>query len=74
MSSDIDARPGSLLINSKELATMLHVSERTLWRHVSAGLLPAPIRFGGNTRWKMEEVRAWIDGGCQPVPDTSQAS
>ena len=54
-----------LLINAEEVARMMDVSERTLWRLVSAGKVPTPVRIGRSTRWRLAEVRQWIEGGCQ---------
>jgi excisionase family DNA binding protein len=54
----------AVLIPAEELATMLGVSERTLWRLLSAGKLPEPVRIGRNTRWRAAEVRDWIEQGC----------
>ena len=53
-----------MLITAGELAEMLSISVRTLWRLVSAGELVGPIKIGGNTRWRLDEVRAWIAEGC----------
>ena len=39
-----------LLIGAVELARLLGVSTRTLWRLRSAGELPEPVRFGGTVR------------------------
>jgi excisionase family DNA binding protein len=52
------------LLKADEVATLLHVSERTLWRLLSAGKLPKPVRFGRSTRWKADEVAGWIERGC----------
>lgn len=54
----------ALLQTAGEVAAMLNVSERTLWRLNSAGKVPRPVRFGRSTRWKATEVRDWIDRGC----------
>jgi prophage regulatory protein len=54
----------SLLLAAEEVAAMLGVSERTLWRLLSAGKVPKPVRFGRNTRWRVDEVKEWIDRGC----------
>jgi predicted DNA-binding transcriptional regulator AlpA len=62
-----------LLINAQEFATMLGVSQRTLWRMLSAQQVIKPLRFGGNTRWRLDDVRDWIDSGCQP-PTSSTSS
>ena len=55
-----------LLITAVELAQLLKVSTRTLWRLQSAGRLPEPVRFGGAVRWRLEVVRNWIAEGCPP--------
>lgn len=43
---------------------MMQISERTLWRLQSAGKLPRPVRIGRSTRWRLEEIREWIERGC----------
>jgi excisionase family DNA binding protein len=53
-----------LLIRADEVARMMGVSERTLWRLLSAGKVPQPVRIGRSTRWRLAEVRGWIAGGC----------
>ncbi len=52
------------LITAAELAQMMQISVRTLWRLLSARQIPAPIRIGGNTRWRLEEINQWIAEGC----------
>lgn len=59
------ARPA--LISATELADLLQISTRTLWRLRSAGKLVEPIKLGGSTRWRLDEVQKWIAAGC-PVP------
>ena len=54
----------ALLISAEQLAAMMNVSTRTLWRLLSAGKLPEPVRLGGLTRWRLDRVRQWIDEGC----------
>jgi excisionase family DNA binding protein len=53
------------LINAEQFAKILGVSRRTLWRLLSAGKLISPVRIGGSTRWRLDDVRRWIDDGCQ---------
>lgn len=55
------------LLTADELAEMLKVSTRTLWRLLSKGALPEPVRLGGSTRWRLHEVQQWIDEGCPPL-------
>lgn len=57
----------SCLITAAELAKLLNVSTRTLWRLRSAGQLPQPVRLGGAVRWRIEEVKNWIAAGCPPL-------
>lgn len=52
------------LIDAEALAKMMDISVRTLWRLLSAGKLPQPVRIGRNTRWRLAEIRRWIEGGC----------
>lgn len=52
------------LIRAGELASLLNVSVRTVWRLQSGGSIPQPIRLGGVVRWRREEVRDWISRGC----------
>jgi len=53
-----------LLINASQFAGLLQVSSRTLWRMLSAGRLPKPIRVGGIVRWRVCEVKGWVAEGC----------
>ncbi len=60
-----------LLISAAELASLLKLSTRSLWRHLSAGQIPKPVRIGGTVRWRLEEVRNWIAAGC-PFPQARE--
>jgi prophage regulatory protein len=53
-----------LAISARELAAMLNVSLRQVWRLNCAGKLPKPIRLGGSVRWNREEVQRWFEAGC----------
>jgi len=53
-----------LLVCADEVARMMGVSERTLWRLASAGRVPEPVRIGRNTRWRLAEIKEWIECGC----------
>ncbi len=54
------------LINAPQFAKKLQVSLRTLWRLVSAGKAPQPIKLNGNTRCLKSEILAWLRAGCPP--------
>ena len=63
MATEISEAPA--LITAADFAAMLKVSVRTLWRLRSAGQVPEPVRLGGAVRWRLDEVKKWIAGGCQ---------
>lgn len=60
-----------LLVRAADVARLLQVSTRTLWRQLSAGQVPRPVRFGGTVRWRLEEIRKWIAEGC-PLPQARE--
>jgi predicted DNA-binding transcriptional regulator AlpA len=53
-----------LLITASDLAHLLHISCRTLWRLNSADRVPVPVRLGNSVRWRIDEIRKWIADGC----------
>ena len=65
---------GPLLITAEEVARMMNISRRTLWRLLSAGRFPQPVRFGGNTRWRVAEVLRWIEDGCPQHSTTGRGA
>lgn len=48
------------MIDVTQVARILDVSTRTVWRLVSSGDLPQPIRFGRNVRWRVSDIEQWI--------------
>jgi predicted DNA-binding transcriptional regulator AlpA len=52
------------LLVAKDLASLLAVSERHLWRMRSGGLLPDPIHLGRSVRWRRREILEWLDAGA----------
>ncbi len=57
---DFKDRLAPELISDKETAhlTGLHVS--TVWAKAKTGELPKPIKFGGRTLWRRDEIMAAI--------------
>lgn len=49
------------LLSAREVAGILGISERQVWRMVSAGELPAPKRVGTLTKWRRSEIEAWVE-------------
>ncbi len=62
--SETDSVTEPLLISAKDVARMLNVSLRTLWRLRSAGDVPAPLTIGATVRWRVDELRKFIAEGC----------
>lgn len=52
------------LLSAKRVAELLDISVRGVWRHVSEGNLPQPLRVGRLARWKAATIHNWIDEGC----------
>ena len=53
------------LLTIRELAKVLKLSPRSIWRLVKNHQLPAPVRIGGSIRWRADDITRWIDDGCQ---------
>ncbi|MBL8822294.1 MAG: AlpA family phage regulatory protein [Planctomycetia bacterium] len=66
--SSLEQSPERVLITVDEVAAMLSLSKRTIWRILSHGEMPEPIRLGKNVRWRLYEVQQWIVQGC-PRPE-----
>jgi predicted DNA-binding transcriptional regulator AlpA len=39
-------------------------SEASWWRDHAARRVPRPIKLGGRTLWRLEELRRWVEAGC----------
>jgi excisionase family DNA binding protein len=55
------------LLDVRNVAEMLGVSARHVFRLSDAGKMPAPVRLGAAVRWQREAVRDWIGAGCPTV-------
>lgn len=51
-----------LLLTDKDVAQLMGVSRVHVWSCARTGLLPKPYKFGMNTRWKLSEIQAVVDG------------
>ena len=52
--------PGKMLLNVREVSTLLSLSERTVWKMASCGELPAPVSIGRSKRWSKDALEEWI--------------
>src|SRR5262245_49137729 len=53
-----------LLVSAAVAAGLCGRSEASWWRDHAAGRVPAPVKLGGSTRWRVGELKAWVDAGC----------
>lgn len=49
------------LLTVSEVAGMLGVSARSVWRLVSTGEVPRPVKVGTSTRWRRADIEAMIE-------------
>jgi predicted DNA-binding transcriptional regulator AlpA len=70
MSQNTDAAlPDHALLTVDDVAHMLQVSPRTVWRLNSRSQLPKPVGFGRSVRWKQNDIKVWIDQNCPSRQD-----
>lgn len=51
----------SQLLSARQVGALLSVSTRTVWRMLSSGQLPQPIRIGTRlTRWRLVDIQAFL--------------
>lgn len=57
----------SLFLTADELAALLNVSKRTIWRMKILGAIPPSVRIGRSVRWQRSTIMDWIARGCPAV-------
>lgn len=53
-----------VLITAAETAKMCGVSRSSLYKLVSSGRAPKPIKLGRASRWPRQGILDWIAAGC----------
>lgn len=56
--------PGAALLKIGDVARLLQMGERSVWRLRDGGGMPPPLRIGRALRWRRDEIEAWIGRGC----------
>lgn len=64
MIQNVEQQNQTLMATVGDVARMLHVSIRQVWRLHSIGKLPNPVRLGSCVRWRVDEIRAFVEAGC----------
>jgi len=52
------------LLRVNEVAELLRISPRQVWKLRAMGRLPEPVRLGRSVRWRARELDAFIVNGC----------
>ena len=53
-----------VLLRVKQVADLLELSERTVFRLADSGKLPRPRRLNSSVRWDRAELLEWCRQGC----------
>jgi excisionase family DNA binding protein len=56
-----------LALSATALANRLGISRAHVWKLLSLGRLPAPVRLGRAVRWDKRVVDAWLAAGAPPL-------
>lgn len=56
-----------VLLTVGQVAKLLQVSPRSVWRLRSAREIPEPVKIGGTVRWIAEELESWVASGCPRI-------
>lgn len=51
-----------LLVKAPEAARLLSLGKSTLWDNVKNGKIPAPIKIGRATRWRVADLKKYVAG------------
>jgi len=65
---DDDASNLPALMTVEDVARLMTVSKRSVWRMRSSGAVPRPVKILGAVRWKGSDIRQWLDAGCPSEP------
>lgn len=55
------------LLTARQVAELLNVGCRHIYRMRSSGQIPLAIKLGGSVRWNKREMLDWIQEGCPPL-------
>ncbi len=53
------------LLTAREVAQILRISERSVWRLSSEKKLPSPLHVGGAARWTKTDIESWFQVATQ---------
>jgi predicted DNA-binding transcriptional regulator AlpA len=54
--------PDTGFLRQPQVLAFIPISKSTLWRRVTEGTFPAPVKLSSRvTVWRVEDVRRWIE-------------
>lgn len=59
--------PAKILVPAAEAASMLSMGKSTFWREVARGTVPAPVKIGGLTRWRVSDLLRFVQQATAPT-------
>ena len=57
----------SALMGVGEVAALLGISTRQVYRLSDTAKMPRPFKLGGLTRWSRSAIHEWIDNDCPEI-------
>jgi len=52
------------LLTVRQVAAMLKLSTRQVFKLSTSGRLPEPVKLARSTRWRESDIARWIESGC----------
>ncbi len=53
------------LLRVREVAELLGVAVRSVWRLAASGDIPPAVKLGGSCRWRASDLARFIECGCK---------
>ncbi|MDR1613855.1 MAG: AlpA family phage regulatory protein, partial [Planctomycetota bacterium] len=57
----------AVMVDATQAAAMMGIHRATVFKLLSAGKFPRPVKLGRATRWVKDELLAWIAAKCPPL-------
>lgn len=52
------------LLEVREVARLLKISVRQVWKLSASGALPTPVRIARSVRWRARDIDQFVEKGC----------
>lgn len=62
--SDAGLSPNRLALSAEEVAEALGISRAHVFKLVSSGRLPKPVKLGRAVRWPRKDLEEWLASGA----------